>query len=106
MSPFYIYDFGDELRVIYKTDRCSARSFTSYGGISSKDKLRDVLAKARCPDERGAGTEGAIENLDDLHAATRYMKERAEFVFGPVSKRCWVKRSASGYPESTNCPRE
>jgi len=106
MSPVFIYDFGDELRVLYKSPTCMARSFSSYKDISSKNKLLKVLVGARvCHGDPHAEVEALSGHLDDFYAATRYMKERAEVVFGPINKRCWVKRSpTSNFPLSTNCP--
>lgn len=103
-APFYVYDFGDELRVIYKTQDCGAVSYFTYKDISSKSKLREVLLGRRCSRHKSEGVNSIIAGLDDIYAATRYMRSRAEFVFGPLNKRCKVIRSRSGYPLGTKCP--
>lgn len=107
MSPIYIYDFGDEIRVIYKSTDCTSGWNTSYRGISGKTALRKVLTQVPqgCRRRQQPEIEDVISHLDELYAATQYMKTRAAIVFGPINKRCWVKRSpTSNYPLRTNCP--
>jgi hypothetical protein len=105
-APFYIYDFGDELRVIYKTADCGSVSYFTYKDISSKSKLKDIFLEIRCTRRKSEGTNSSITSLDDIYAATRFMKTRAAVFFGPLNKRCKVVRSRSGYPLGTKCPRE
>lgn len=103
IAPFYIYDYGEELQLLYKDKDCRVRSFTSYAEINTKAKLRRTL-RLGCTDEQRESGGRAVENLSDLYAATRYMLQRAEAIFGPVNKRCKVERSPSGYPLGEKCP--
>ncbi len=104
-APFYLYDFGDEIRVIYKTADCGKVSYFTYKDISKRNDLQTILLGMRCERHKNEGVNASIDNLDDIYAATRYMKTRAEVVFGPLKKRCKVVRSRSGYPLGTKCPR-
>lgn len=106
MSPIYIFDFGGELRIIYKTPSCTAGWFTSYNEIKSWVGLRSILNKVAqiCHRDPRARAEDDVSNIADFYTATRYMRERAKVVFGPLHDRCWVKRTKNeNFPVKTNC---
>lgn len=102
-ASLFIYDFGDELNIIYKGRRCRSRSYASYNDIRSKNKLRNLVSEicSYYPEEQQQKVE-VLKHLDEIYAATQYMKERAGFVFDPVNRRCEVKRS-HGYPVYVSC---
>jgi hypothetical protein len=103
-APFFIYDFGEELKIIYKGEKCMGATFVSYDDIRSKNRLWQVLSgPSICVEDKQGRLPDIAAQLDDIYAASRHMKERASVVFGPISKRCKVRRDKSGWPISSTC---
>lgn len=99
----YLYDFGSELRLVYKEQHCWTRFFLdSYNEISSKKKLAKTLhlytqkgaascGRPRDPAEIDAQNSRIDDNIDDLFAATQFMRKRAKALFGLSEARCSSK---------------
>lgn len=106
IKPFFIYDFGGELQVIYKGNKCLGTYFVSYEDIRDKKRLWKVLSESRtCLEDKQGQLNAVAAQIDDIYAASRHMRERASIVFGPIDKRCKVKRDQSGWPISSSCSR-
>ncbi|MEC3911328.1 hypothetical protein U5A82_12895 [Sphingobium sp. CR2-8] len=102
--PFYIYDIGHELIVIHKNEKCIGRYYVSYDDLRTKKSLSKVLStESGCSKQQGGQAGGISSQLDDIFAAAKYMRERASVIFGPIEKRCKVKRDKTGWPISSTC---